>query len=276
MAKWMNVVNDKVISMSLIEFWDDFDEYWYDCYAELEFMCGTCCGAPDIDFVRYAFETFGAIRYASSSSEQHYETIADANILKVLAPCGLQSVLQLSGFHSLTALYITDCHVTDDLVVALSSLKFAHLHNLNLSYNDITSIGACALAEMFMDNSTLRSLELNRNFIGDEGGAALARLIANNTQLQTLVLCDNRFSKDIAALFQMALRSNFNLVLFKSAPVFRCNLSYRRDDTLRLGVFLMCGQRQQLRLYTVLWEQVLQILFDSMQLVFDSHHYGRH
>ena len=260
MSIWSNVHNNEILSLTLDEFWDHMHTYIYDHYAELEFL-GTCCGTPDMNFLRYAFEKFGAIRYASASGEQFYEKIADANMLKVLAPCGLHSVSQLSVFHSLTALYLTECHITDDLVVTLTALKLAHLHNLNLSFNDITSIGACALVEMFIDNSTLMSLELNRNFIGDEGGAALARLMANNTQLQSLILCDNRFSSDIAVVFETAMKSNVNLLEFKSTPVFQINLSSRPNDKLGLGIFLLCGQRRKLMLYSVLWEQVLQTLY---------------
>jgi hypothetical protein len=261
MPKWSNVDHDKIMCLTLDEFWDDNDAYWYTHYAGLEILYG-CCSRSNTDYLRYAFETFGAIRYASSSGEHNYEKIAEANMLKVLVPCGLQSVLQLSGFHSLTALYLSECHITDELVVAFTSLTFAHLHNLKLSRNDITCIGARALSDMLMDNSSLKSLELQHNLIKDDGGAALARLIThNNTPLQSLDLCHNRFSSNVALVFKAALKSNFHLVEFTACPVFRCELSNRPKLKLSLGIFLLCCQRQTLALYSAIWEEVLQTLF---------------
>lgn len=54
------------------------------------------------------------------------------------------------------------------------------IRDLNLSKNNITDKGGCALAELIASHYHLRSIKINRNKIQSKGGIAIAEALKEN------------------------------------------------------------------------------------------------
>ena len=99
--------------------------------------------------------------------------------------------LQLPNNTTLEALWITDGSTNDDGVITLvQSLKYnKSITTLDLHNNpDITSTSAQSLAELLLNNLTLKDLILNNTNIDAKGVPVLAESLVNNKALRILCL----------------------------------------------------------------------------------------
>ena len=106
----------------------------------------------------------------------------------------------------------------DSLCKALSAnsselrLSYNHtLRELGLSYNQIRSEGAVAIATMLKTNSSLERLYLDRCSIGSSGGVELGRALERNKTLRVLWLSGNALGDDGVRGLSEGLETNSSL-----------------------------------------------------------------
>ncbi|XP_041260052.1 dynein regulatory complex subunit 5 [Onychostruthus taczanowskii] len=98
-------------------------------------------------------------------------------------------------------------------------ISHSRLETLNLCNNQISHLGAQALAHGLAESSTLTSLNLRLNFVEDKGGEAIGRALLTNTSLKSLHLGSNNLSGPTAAVFSQVLAQNITLTSIN----FSCN-----------------------------------------------------
>ncbi|NXK93531.1 DRC5 protein, partial [Formicarius rufipectus] len=87
----------------------------------------------------------------------------------------------------------------------------SRLETLDLCNNQISHLGAQALAQALAEKSTLTSLNLRLNCVEDKGGEAIARALLTNTTLKSIHLGSNNLSEPTATLFSQVLAQNTTL-----------------------------------------------------------------
>ena len=129
---------------------------------------------------------------------------------------------------TLTELYLEDCHISSNCAVELAAAlckntKLKHLmlsnnpigehlegvtavaemlvenktlRELNLQDCHISSEGAVELAAALCKNSILEDLNLNRNPIGVKGASSMSDMLQHNTSLEVLHLCDDSVGEE--------------------------------------------------------------------------------
>ena len=90
---------------------------------------------------------------------------------------------------SIVCLGMTGCRVNDDDALTLARIlkrRTPPIASLLLSWNDITDVGAAALAEAIRESRTLTHLGLANNRVTDAGAAVLARAWLRAPALESL------------------------------------------------------------------------------------------
>ena len=80
-----------------------------------------------------------------------------------------------------------------------------------MSNNNISDVGATALAQALHHNSTLKTLNLSHNNISDAGATDLAQALRHNSTLEKLYLSHNNISDAGATDLAQALHHNSTL-----------------------------------------------------------------
>jgi Ran GTPase-activating protein (RanGAP) involved in mRNA processing and transport len=83
-----------------------------------------------------------------------------------------------------------------------------HLRSLNLSNNQITDVGACALATVLQHNATLTTLNLSNNEITDMGGQRIARALLQNGSVTLVSIDKNKISPETRQRINQAAQTN--------------------------------------------------------------------
>ena len=65
--------------------------------------------------------------------------------------------------------------------------------SVNLSFNELTQLGAASVADLLRSNSTIREIGLRCNSFGNEGATALADALRSNTTLQLFRLDQQQY-----------------------------------------------------------------------------------
>mmetsp|Transcript_29524 Transcript_29524/g.42862 ORF Transcript_29524/g.42862 Transcript_29524/m.42862 type:complete len:948 (+) Transcript_29524:372-3215(+) len=94
---------------------------------------------------------------------------------------------------SLRVLSLANCSIRDEEMAVLSaSIKQSGsrlpLEALQLSFNEITSVGLESLARALWNSTTLRELRLDNNSIGDQGAHIVSSLLNSATRLEKIDL----------------------------------------------------------------------------------------
>lgn len=119
----------------------------------------------------------------------------------------------LNTHHFITCLRIIAGFTKNEGTITLTdSLKHnCSLQSLILSENQISNVGAKAIAALLENNKTLIILILNANLIGDEGAAAIAAALRKNTRLKKLDLAQNEITEVGFEALAAALTENTSL-----------------------------------------------------------------
>ncbi len=156
---------------------------------------------PNLDFLTYTRERFGDVRYGFYNFSTDMPDL-DAHIVIVT---NRFSMINLSAFAAITSLIMTDCDVDDTKIKEFTTLSFPHLQHLSLHRNSIGCQGACDLADMLMQNTTLKTLELTQNQIQMRGALALVKLIDCNITLTHMTVCKNPLNGNANFYFKKCL-----------------------------------------------------------------------
>ena len=142
-------------------------------------------------------------------SNSHF-SMANVNILA--------SVLKDHSKCTLTKLYLQDCYINGEGAVKLAAALYKNttLRNLDLSNNPIGERvkGVTAVAEMLLENKTLRELNLQDCHITSEGAVELAAALCKNSTLKYLDLDHNPIGVKGASSMSDMLQHNTSLEYF--------------------------------------------------------------
>ncbi|XP_065902642.1 protein NLRC3-like [Dysidea avara] len=99
-------------------------------------------------------------------------------------------------------------NITSVRDISTAVINTDKLRLLDISRNDITSIGAAAIANSLLHNTSLEELYMSNNAIGKDGATAIAQAITNNKTLKKLSLCDNTIDEESAIIIIRSIHHN--------------------------------------------------------------------
>jgi len=99
----------------------------------------------------------------------------------------------------------------------LSVILQSNVKNLDLSYNNIDSLGAIKIAEHIQGNKPIECLRLHHNNLNDEDALLLSQVLMTNTNLTSLGICSNNLtSVGIRAIFSCVFDHTSLNAIYKS------------------------------------------------------------
>ena len=146
-----------------------------------------------------------------------------------LLETGCRSIFTvLKSITTLCTLKLTNCHVINEAADELATTLFHNslLHELDLSYNNLSTSDAVKIFNGMKNISHLMTLNISHNMITDEAAEIIATVLSHNNKLQSLNLSYNYFtSKGFVKIFEhlqfiMYLRSlniSHNEITIKAA-----------------------------------------------------------
>jgi hypothetical protein len=129
----------------------------------------------------------------------------------------------------------------------LSVILQSNVKNLDLSHNNIDSLGAIKIAEHIQGNKPIEYLRLHHNNLNDEDALLLSQALMTNTNLTGLEICSNNLtSVGIRALFSCVFDHTSLNTIYKSnhtCSIFALGLGWtsinselNRTDKLLLAI----------------------------------------
>lgn len=124
-----------------------------------------------------------------------------------------EALIHEAAMSTVTSLDLSDCRLTDDECIYLSTLLMSNttLKTLDLSSNHIGDAGAIEIAKLLLVNSSLQALDMHWNDIGRKGLIAIAGSLHVNKTLNSLELGRNSMTPDAVKSFIEMLKSNTGL-----------------------------------------------------------------
>jgi len=123
----------------------------------------------------------------------------------VKVPSGCETVCKaLSGISTLTKLFLIDNNISDKVTTVLSQKM--QIKGLNLSRNNLQSMGCVVICKALEKVSTLSKLYFRSNNISGKAAKDIAAVSYQNTQLQELDLSGNNLQVKGCMLICKALQ----------------------------------------------------------------------
>jgi len=140
-------------------------------------------------------------------------------------------------------LHLNNSGLQDELIITLVTLleEYRQITTLDISFNDISDVGACALAQ----NNTITTLYIRLNRISSDGKKVIDKMLKRNRALKEAIK-DQQFVDRTIAFYQSTANDTsywlpIELVQMIVLLAFRDDLSHRRNDrNIRHGIDLIC------------------------------------
>ena len=152
-------------------------------------------------------------------------------------------VMSLDGNKTLKELDLAWNRISDKSIEIISqflALNTCALEDIDLSFNEITEVGASHLAHMCTKNRTLKALVLNNNQINDSGLTSLVEaIVTENKTLKQLKLESNEYitTQGVKSILGLLEKSkNLEELCIKNRKIYKKDLEMLQERAIVRGL----------------------------------------